>query len=258
MDTHPLSTALFITTFILGLRHGIDWDHIAAITDITGSADRPKKSFMLATMYVLGHATVVIVLGMLAVLFNIQLPPWVDAVMEPLVGITLIILGVWLLISVLIHGKDYQLKSRWMLIFGLIAKIFRYIKAKTSHTHPHGHGHTHTHSHLQDIGVGTAYGIGAIHGIGAETPTQILLFIAAAGVGGRLAGILILLTFVGGLVLSNSLITLASLFGYAHSHRHSVIYVIIGVATALFSLATGIIFLVGHGGILPEIIRTGS
>lgn len=258
MEQHTLSTALFITTFVLGLRHGIDWDHIAAITDITGSAENTKKSFFLATMYVLGHATVIIVLGLLAVVFNLQLPSWVDALMEPLVGITLVILGVWLLVNILLHGKNYELKSRWMLIFSTVAKITRFIKAKTTHSHPHGHGHTHVHSHLQNISTKTAYIIGAIHGIGAETPTQILLFIAAAGVGGRFAGAMILLTFVAGLVISNSLITLAALFGYAHSHRHSVIYMIIGVATALFSLITGLIFLFGHGGILPEIIRTGS
>ncbi len=258
MQQHALSMALFITVFVLGLRHGIDWDHIAAITDITGSADRRRESFILATMYVLGHATVVVTLGLLAVLFDIRLPDWIDILMEPLVGLTLIILGAWLLISIGIHGTNYQLKSRWMLIFGFIAKFTNFIKEKTTHTHNHGHGHSHSHSHVQNIGIKTAYGIGMIHGVGAETPTQILLFIAAAGVGGRLAGVAILLTFVLGLVISNSFITIASIFGYAHSHRHSLIYLIIGVATGLFSLVTGIIFLLGHGGILPEIIRLGN
>src|SRR5215218_1862554 len=28
---------LLLTAFLLGLRHGIDWDHIAAITDITST-----------------------------------------------------------------------------------------------------------------------------------------------------------------------------------------------------------------------------
>jgi len=31
--------ALIATGLGLGLRHGIDWDHIAAITDITGTMD---------------------------------------------------------------------------------------------------------------------------------------------------------------------------------------------------------------------------
>lgn len=28
-----------LTAFVLGLRHGIDWDHIAAITDIVGAVE---------------------------------------------------------------------------------------------------------------------------------------------------------------------------------------------------------------------------
>ncbi|MBI3595547.1 MAG: High-affinity nickel-transporter, partial [Nitrospirae bacterium] len=28
---------VLLTTFLYGIRHGIDWDHIAAITDITST-----------------------------------------------------------------------------------------------------------------------------------------------------------------------------------------------------------------------------
>ena len=30
-------TNVFLTVFLLGLRHGIDWDHIVAISDITAT-----------------------------------------------------------------------------------------------------------------------------------------------------------------------------------------------------------------------------
>lgn len=35
--------ALIVLGFVLGLRHGIDWDHIAAITDITSRQSETRK-----------------------------------------------------------------------------------------------------------------------------------------------------------------------------------------------------------------------
>src|SRR3989344_9066533 len=90
---------LFGTTLLLGLRHGIDWDHIAAITDITGSSSNSRQALILGTFYALGHGTVVIFLGLGAVMLGVKLPDWVDTVMEPVVGVTLILLGLYLAFS---------------------------------------------------------------------------------------------------------------------------------------------------------------
>ncbi len=54
---------LLIAAFLFGFRHGIDWDHIAAITDITGSQEDRRQSMLFGTLYELGHATVVFELG---------------------------------------------------------------------------------------------------------------------------------------------------------------------------------------------------
>src|SRR4029078_9418442 len=35
--TVPAGFGVLVTGFVLGIRHGIDWDHIAAITDITST-----------------------------------------------------------------------------------------------------------------------------------------------------------------------------------------------------------------------------
>ena len=35
---------LLLTAFAFGFGHGIDWDHIAALTDITGSQAEPRRS----------------------------------------------------------------------------------------------------------------------------------------------------------------------------------------------------------------------
>ena len=84
---------LLATAFGFGFRHGIDWDHIAALTDITSSQDQPRRSIVLATFYAVGHGLVVLALGLVAIVLSSALPPSVDSVMEHIVGATLIVLA---------------------------------------------------------------------------------------------------------------------------------------------------------------------
>ena len=54
---------LLLASFWFGFRHGIDWDHIAAITDITSSQEERGRAIGFGTLYVVGHALVVLCLG---------------------------------------------------------------------------------------------------------------------------------------------------------------------------------------------------
>lgn len=246
------NTSLFFiigSSLLLGLRHGIDWDHIAAITDITGTVDEKHRGFVLGTLYALGHALVIITLGLSAVLVGVNLPEWVDKVMEPMVGITLILLGLWLISSIIIHGKNYKMKSRWMVIFAFINKIYHFIYQKISHKHHHPHIKP-----SESYGFKTAFTVGLIHGIGAETPTQVLLFVSAAGVGGSFFGSLLVLAFVIGLVVSNSAIVLVSVTGFSGIHSHPYLRVSLGFITAIFSLVVGTLFLFNKATFLPAIL----
>ena len=124
----------------------------------------------------------------------------------------------------------------------------------------HGHhgrmGHHHHEKPEPDdafmnYAKGTSFGVGMIHGVGAETPTQVLIFITAAGVGGKAGGVVALLAFIVGLLTSNSLITLGSAYGFLQAGRNFAVYATVGVITAVFSLVVGTIFLTGTEHILP-------
>jgi high-affinity nickel permease len=41
---------LLIASFWFGFRHGIDWDHIAAITDITSSQEDRRRAIVFGTL----------------------------------------------------------------------------------------------------------------------------------------------------------------------------------------------------------------
>ena len=41
--TTGLGVGLMMSAFFLGLRHGVDWDHIAAITDLSATQDSTRR-----------------------------------------------------------------------------------------------------------------------------------------------------------------------------------------------------------------------
>jgi high-affinity nickel permease len=240
---------LFFLAITLGLRHGIDWDHIAALADIIGSTDNKKSGLKLGTLYILGHATVIIILGLLCVLIGVTLPSWVDAFMGRVVGTTLILLGIWLLSSILLHGKQFKMKSSRIFLIEQSLKIYNWI---------HNHlPHTHTHQHVDlklNVDKKTSYIVGVIHGIGAETPTQMLLFVTAAGVGKGFIGTLLVCTFVLGLVTSNFLITFFTIFGFSHVNKNPYLRLGLGTLSGVFSLIVGTLLFMNKAGMLPAIL----
>ena len=294
---------LLLTAFGFGFRHGIDWDHIAALTDITSSQEEPRRSMWFATLYALGHALVVFLLGFTAIVLAQRLPEGVDAVMERFVGATLLILGCYVFYALARHGRDFRMRSRWMLIFSGVRRGVQWLRARSERRAswsrssttmltrtpiptispistsmrertttswsvgaapdaPRGSEHRHPHRHVlplpddpfADYAPRTAFGIGMIHGIGAETPTQVLIFVTAAGAGGKGTGFLLLLAFLVGLLSSNSAVACAGVFGFLGAARNFRLYVAVSCITALFSLVIGTIFLFGGAALLPAML----
>jgi high-affinity nickel-transport protein len=314
---------VFAAAVALGIRHGIDWDHIAAITDITSASASAsddqeiwligepglqltdeahhaehgphehdghshehdgeealgagvatgaragaavmaprapgqvsglsqrlhahRESILLGTLYALGHGLVVVVLGVVAILAAGFLPSWIDPVMERIVGATLVFLAAYLFYSVYRYFRgsgEFRMRSRWMLVFAGVQNAWRWLRS-------HRGQHSHAHVGVQQYGARTAFGIGLIHGIGAETGTQALIIATAVGATSEGVAVAALLCFVLGLLISNSFVTLASTIGFVSARRRQLIYVGAGIVAAVFSLVLGLVFLTGSTGILP-------
>jgi high-affinity nickel-transport protein len=295
---------LIATAVTLGFRHGFDWDHLAAITDVTsttataeaaesdheavheratatghahvhGGAEElathrtspdgsthphpqesprflseQRRALLLGSLYALGHAFVVAVLGTLALLFGAVLPDWVDQVMGPVVGATLLLLGIWVFVSLYQywrHGHEFRLRSRWMLVFDSIRYAWRRFQARL-------HGHEHVDPmEMSSYGAGTAFGVGMIHGIGAETGTQVLLIAAIGGASSEGLGIPMMVAFIVGLLIANSIVVVVTATGFIASRLRERVYVVIGVVAGTFSLVIGAFFLFGLETRLPSI-----
>ena len=303
-----VNLGVLLTGLLLGIRHGIDWDHIAAITDITsttaatGMADaahagqhreisghshghggerelrahdagpggatlapalaarpiRPRRQWLsgqgdairLGSLYALGHGAVVIALGLAAIAFGALLPDWLDPIMARVVGFTLVALGVWVMYSVYRYargGERFRLRSRWMIVFDGMRYGWRHLQARI-------HGHEHVEPlEMSSYGAKTSFGVGMIHGIGAETGTQVLLIAAVGGASSAGLGVPMLFAFVIGLLLSNFAIVLLSSVSFVSSQAREQVYVAVGAVAGLFSLFVGMIFLFGLDGVLPDL-----
>ena len=71
--TTPLTITL-ISCAVLGFRHGFDYDHIAAISDITSVQTRASTAMRLGLLYALGHATMIALLGGMVVSSSYRFP----------------------------------------------------------------------------------------------------------------------------------------------------------------------------------------
>ncbi|MGI8773869.1 MAG: hypothetical protein ACR2KQ_02460 [Actinomycetota bacterium] len=280
-----MALGVIVAVFLAGLRHGFDIDHIAAITDITSSQSNRRRSFWLATTYAAGHALVVVALGSAAVLVGQSIPSGLDSFMRRLIGATLVALGVYVIYSALRFGRAFKVRSRWMLAIAGVRTALRWLRRdeeesiEIEHTHAHLPGHhlhshalrddgglrvktvTHVHPHrhlvpmppdpFTEYGTKTSFGIGMLHGVGAETPTQILLFATAAGMAGHLGGTVLLGAFVLGLFVGNTILAIVSTMGSITGRRTPIAHAFMAGVTASLSLYVGTLYLLGRDDLLP-------
>ena len=319
-----MSIGLILTALGLGLRHGVDWDHIAAIADLSGNAENRRRGFMLSMAYAVGHGAVVFLLGTAAIAFGLAIPDGLDELMGRIVGVTLIVLGLWIIAELIRKGQDFRLRSRWMLVidgtFAGLRKVRnglsgRKITVEHEHDHVHdvdhgdaevidlrdpvahdhahvsaaaaapvavpvgaesnggwrdlrdrihGHSHStnHSHSHSHDLalpeqaggsyGHKTATGIGMLHGVGIESPTQIAIFVASSAAAGVSFGLALLGAWVLGLIIANAVLAVVAGAGLLSAERSFPIYATIAVIVSVLSIALGVLYIVGLD-ILPAL-----
>jgi hypothetical protein len=131
---------------------------------------------------------------------------------------------------------DYRYAGRIRLIIGTVRRAW-------SRARRRGRGPAQP---LDDLNRRTAFGVGVLHGTGAETPTQVVLFPSAGAA-------VILLAFLAGLILSDVGVTAAWLTGLLGTRRLPAVQIGLGALTGLSSLAVGGLFIAGHSAVLPAL-----
>jgi nickel/cobalt transporter (NiCoT) family protein len=221
-----LFTGLAITAYILGVRHGFDADHIAAIDNTTRKLlNDGKRPLTVGTWFSLGHSTIVcaMILALVVVTEFIQKQyntfAAVGAVLGTLIsGIFLFIIGIVNVIIVLdvyrmFRGvRDQELDQKaldeQMNKRGFLNRIFgRFFRVVTE--------------------PWQIYPIGVLFGLGFDTATEVLIIGLAVVVAGSgaipLWAVLILpLLFTCGMVLSDTTDGFAMRYAYGWAFNHPI------------------------------------
>jgi high-affinity nickel-transport protein len=249
------ASLLLASAIALGCRHGLDWDHIAAVMDIVGTTTAAQplansgkfqvlshRSVSLSSFYALGHATAVFVIGLAVILCAAALPPWLTLITGRVVGLTLLLFGIslsYLVFRSLVGGENFKFQSRWMFLLGLLNDLAIRLQSRLLGTDIPRSACTRQYCSC------TAFGVGVIHGIGAETGTQVLLLVAVGGTNNHVLALAMLAAFVTGFCISNTIVACLGAAGLMTSKNVRPVYLALGTVTALLSLSVGTSLLLG-------------
>jgi high-affinity nickel permease len=211
-----------VSCTLLGLQHGIDVDHVAAITDVTSIQRTPLDATRCGLLYAAGHAVTVGLLGVGVITLKHSIPPQASLWMERIIGLTLVLLGGYVLSALLGNGAPM---SRGRALLSLFQRIRR---------RPGGQNTT------AGYGPKSSLSLGVLHGVGAETPTQLSVLLITSNLGGVQQGILGLSMFAVGMFVSNMALTSAATGIFSFSKARPDVFRALAAFTAIYSLWIGL------------------
>lgn len=212
--------AILAFGFILGLKHAVEADHLAAVSTIVAERKNLFSSTIIGGFWGVGHTVTLLVIGALVIFLKLQISESLEAKLEAVVGVMLVFLGL-----------------------NALRKLWHKEKIHV-HQHEHeGHQHTHIHTHEKEKAEEThhfmkfspkAIIIGMIHGIAGSAALMLLivptikssamamlyiLIFGAGSIGGMMLMSLLIglpLHFTAGKfkVLNKSILGLAGLFSF--------------------------------------------
>lgn len=94
--------------FVLGLRHALDADHIAAVSSMIRRQASWHKTARIGLYWGIGHAATLLVVGMGLLILDTSISGSLEAGFEGIVGVLLIVLGVRALKTATSQNVDRQ------------------------------------------------------------------------------------------------------------------------------------------------------
>jgi hypothetical protein len=108
----------------LGLRHASDPDHLVAVTSLMASDDAgSRRAVQLGAWWGLGHAAMLLALGLPLIAFKSELPAWLEAGAETAVGVVIVVLAgrvIWKWVSPAGDREDGARTPHQALAIGLL------------------------------------------------------------------------------------------------------------------------------------------
>lgn len=197
--------SLLFLGFIIGMRHALEADHLAAVMTLANGSQTPRVAMRQGIAWGVGHTITLFLFGAIVLLMDSVIPGRFAQTLEMLVGVMLLLLG---------------------------ADVIRRVWRDRVHYHVHQHGddqaHFHAHSHRNE-GEHAQSRHDHAHGF----PMRALLIGLVHGMAGSAALILLTLETVESIALG---IAYIALFGIGSVIGMAVLSVIISVPLRLSSI----------------------
>lgn len=173
-DTQLMS--LLGVGFLLGLRHALDTDHLAAVSTVL--AERPSllASGAVGLCWGVGHTVTLLLVGSIVLICGVRIPDEFEFIAESGVGVLLIVLGGMLAF------KLYR--ERWHL------HSHRHDGESHVHLHSHQQQNDHRHRHWMFESI-RPFCIGMAHGLAGSAALMLMILATTTGVAEGLLSILI-------------------------------------------------------------------
>ena len=89
------SFSILMAGFSLGLLHALDADHVMAVSTLSSRKPGLLNSFKHSAQWALGHAGMLVMIGMLLFGLGVSIPETFQHMAEASVGVLLMVMGVW-------------------------------------------------------------------------------------------------------------------------------------------------------------------
>jgi high-affinity nickel-transport protein len=181
--------------FLLGLRHAMEADHVAAMSTFASQERTLLRSCLRGTFWGIGHTAALLGAGIAIIAFKVIIPPEFERTVETCIALVLILLGGHVLLRALgtlsLHSHEH-------------------VHDGVPHRHVHVHvggGGAHDHVHLF-AGARKPLLLGLLHGLGGggalvlvvlttlPSPAAAFLYLLVFGLGST-AGMLVLTGLMG-------------------------------------------------------------
>jgi ABC-type nickel/cobalt efflux system permease component RcnA len=239
MTEFPLWTTLTLG-FVLGLRHALDADHLAAVSTFVTEERSLLRSSLIGVSWGLGHTAALLVFGLGVAAFRFALTPRFSQFLEFLVGCMLVLLG---------GNVLYKLAK------GRALHVHTHAHDGGPHTHLHMHaaaaGHDHPHQHRTLRLGGRPFVVGVVHGL-AGTAALMMLVVSAIPSLWLAAGYILIFGVgsIGGMTVMSLLMSVPLALA---AQRLKLVERLIRLAAGLFSLVFGL-YLVWEVGLIQSLL----
>lgn len=251
--------SLLLLGFVLGLKHALDADHLIAVSTIVSERRGVLSSGITGVLWGIGHTAALLIVGIVIIALNLQVPEKVALATEMLVALMLILLGVNVLRQLLKGGKIH---------------LHIHSHDGITHIHPHLHRvndkpeHTTAHSH-QSVGFASLLQltkkhvqkgrrsilIGMVHGMAGSAALMLIVLAAIPSAPLRLLYVAVFgIGSIGGMLVMSMLIGIPFV---VTARRFEKLNVVVRSTAGILSVGFGL-YLGWHVGIVEGLLVWGQ